>query len=154
MSTLTVKSIAAPVGYDLQMPAGHIVQVVNANYSTHTNVTSTSLVATGLTAAITPSNTSNKVLVQVSLVSRTMGDIAFAVNLYKGGSNLLELAPQIGDDGAATQAIFTYTFSYLDSPSTTSATTYAVFAKSNGGTQIQFHDGGSASTITLMEVAG
>ena len=153
MSTLEVKAIAAPAGFNLDMPAGHIIQVVNVNYSTHTNVTSTSLVATGLTAAITPSSTNNKVLVQVSLVARTMGDIAFAVNLYKGGSNLIELAPQIGDDGAATQAIFTYTFSYLDSPSTTSATTYAVFAKSNGGTQIQFHDGASTSSITLMEVS-
>ena len=44
MSTLTVKSIAAPVGYDLQMPAGHILQVLSATKTDTFTTTSTSFV--------------------------------------------------------------------------------------------------------------
>ena len=41
MSTLKVKGISAPTGYNLQMPAGHIVQVVNGVTSTSTSIFST-----------------------------------------------------------------------------------------------------------------
>ena len=34
MSTLEVKAIQAPSGFDLQMPAGAVLQVVNMTYST------------------------------------------------------------------------------------------------------------------------
>ena len=38
MSTLKVKGISAPTGYNLQMPAGHIVQVVNATSVLETTI--------------------------------------------------------------------------------------------------------------------
>jgi hypothetical protein len=47
-------------------------------------------------------------------------------------------------------------FSFLDSPSTTSATTYAVYVKNTagsvGGTVLG--EGNSRATLTLMEIAG
>ena len=52
MSTLEVKAIQAPSGFDLQMPAGHIMQVVSADYVTEGNSTSTSFVSIGLTAPL------------------------------------------------------------------------------------------------------
>ena len=45
MSTLEVKAIQAPSGFDLDMPAGHIVQVVYANTSTEIATSSSSWVA-------------------------------------------------------------------------------------------------------------
>ena len=42
MSTLEVKAIQAPTGFDLQMPAGHIVQTVQSTYATQTSSTSSS----------------------------------------------------------------------------------------------------------------
>ena len=57
MSTLEVKAIQAPTGYDLQMPAGHIVQVVNGNTSTAVTTTSAGTwVDTGISATITPTS--------------------------------------------------------------------------------------------------
>ena len=58
MSTLEVKAIQAPTGYNLAMPAGHILQVVNFVNTSMPNTTSTSYVDMGLQASITPSSTS------------------------------------------------------------------------------------------------
>ena len=68
MSTLTVKAIEAPVGYDLQMPAGHVVQVVEAVLSTGASIVTTSqtYVATGLSASITPKQTGSKIIATAS----------------------------------------------------------------------------------------
>ena len=82
MSTLEVKELAAPTGFDLKiasgetldlksqgtvtMPTGSVLQVVQATTSTKASTTSTSYADTGLTASITPSSSSNKVLVIIS----------------------------------------------------------------------------------------
>ena len=94
MSTLEVKAIQAPTGYKLAMPAGHILQVVSADYVTEGNSTSTSFVSIGLTATITPSTTSSKIII---LASPTVwGDrTGNAENLtklaiYKGSSILAD----------------------------------------------------------------
>ena len=47
MSTLEVKAIQAPSGFDLQMPAGHILQTVSTTYNTQTNIASSTYTATG-----------------------------------------------------------------------------------------------------------
>ena len=59
MSTLEVKAIQAPTGYDLQMPAGHILQVVNLTKkeritlsNTATKLIETSLVTKGANSSI------------------------------------------------------------------------------------------------------
>ena len=64
MSTLEVKAIQAPTGYDLQMPAGHILQVVEGSSTTDVTITSTGTwTDTGLTATITPKFNNSKILV-------------------------------------------------------------------------------------------
>ena len=68
MSTLEVKAIKAPTGYDLQMPAGHILQVVSATKTDTQVISSSSFVdITGLSATITPSSSSNKIFVSVNV---------------------------------------------------------------------------------------
>ena len=82
MSTITVKELAAPTGFDLKiasgetldlksqgtvtMPTGSVLQVVQAEYSSETSSTSGTYADTGLTATITPTTSSSKILVSVN----------------------------------------------------------------------------------------
>ena len=168
MSTLEVKAIQAPSGYDLDMPAGHILQVVQSTYSTVTDIRSTSYTATGLSASITPQFSSSKILVITNI----------SVETYQNGEAGIKAFFQVLRDStaiisrahdsyaaAASNGYYSFSnnadFSYLDSPSTTSAVTYSVKAKSSATTNnftLRMQDQGgsgvaSPSTITLMEVA-
>ena len=157
MSTLEVKAIAAPSGFKLAMPAGHILQVVSAENATSVSTTSTSYVTTGLTANITPSSTASKILIQVSgcldnNANGRQGFIAFyrdSTNLSGGGSNA---------HGSLytnnTRALSNLSAQHLDSPSTTSAITYSVRFKCPDGGEVEWNTQGVISNITLMEVAG
>ena len=159
MSTLKVKGISAPTGYNLQMPAGHIVQVVSATYSTEVQTTSQSYSDTGLTATITPTSSSNKVLVIVNQngLEKDNNDIRFEVKLMRGSSNILIFAgDQTGNTSSALRIDIGGTGgTILDSPSTTSATVYKTrFRNVNSSGTISVNNGSAVSTLTLMEVAG
>ena len=81
MSTLTVKAIAAPVGFDLVMPAGHIVQIVHNDSDTTPTTTSTSYVATGVNVSITPKHADSKFLISaMAWVGTRHEDIAAGFN--------------------------------------------------------------------------
>jgi len=144
------------------LPTGSVLQVVQATYTTATSTTSTSFVTTGLSTSITPSSSTSKILVLMN-----MGDVASqnsgaGVNaagftLYKNGSNLTSnLGAQISYNSISTSGLTIVGFSsaYLDSPATTSSTTYAVFFKTAGAvsTVTVFRDG-TLGVITLMEIA-
>ena len=163
MSTLTVKGIAAPVGYDLAMPAGHIIQVVNATHNTTVVLSSTTLTDTGLTATITPKFATSKILVEVhqngvqKANNNASNDVT--IKLFRG-STLILMPTQFATYTASSLQNYegTVSASYLDSPATTSATTYKTqFANPDGGGAggtVYVQTGTAASTITLMEVAG
>jgi len=141
--------------------AGNILQVVNATYSTQTTSSSSTFADTGLTATITPTSASSKVLV---LVNQT-GCGKETTNTYLG-LNLLRGSTIISNferSGGATSSVAINYFGacsacYLDSPATTSATTYKTQFASLANTAtvyVQVSEGGTASmsTITLIEVA-
>jgi hypothetical protein len=159
MSTLTVKAIAAPVGYDLVMPAGHIIQVVSATHSTEATSTSTSFADTGLTATITPTSSSNKVLVVVNQngLEKDNSDIRMEGKLLRGSTSLgIFIGEQTLNTSSANRTdIGGVGFTYLDSPSTTSATVYKTqFRNVNGSGTISVQNSSAVASITLMEVAG
>jgi len=162
MSTLEVKAIQAPTGYDLQMPTGHILQVVNATYSTSVSMSSTTHVDTGLTATITPKFASSKILVQVhqngiqTQNNNQNNDVT--ILLYRGSSLIAKPAAFVAFTSSTLQQYAsTVSGSYLDSPSTTSATTYkTTFGNPDGGGAggtIVVQSGTPDSTLTLIEVA-
>ena len=64
-SGVTIDGLLIKDGAIPSISGGKVLQVVQATYSTQGTSTSTSFTDTGLTASITPSNASNKVLVQV-----------------------------------------------------------------------------------------
>lgn len=143
-----------------------IIQVVSAITSTETSSTSGTYADTTLTAAITPTSASNKILVVVSQACRGTIGVAksaaiMGIKLLRGASNIYENDRAFGVSYGSTNfgSIFGYaTFSYMDSPATTSSTTYktqfCISASGDGSVTVQ--PGGSVnnpSTIMLIEVA-
>lgn len=137
---------------------GKILQVVNVAYSTYGTTTSSTYSATGLTASITPSSTSSKILVLVNMVgmTKTAGDTGIGLKLYRNGSSILPFEGVLGTNSGSNFNGVSSGTNYLDSPASTSSQTYAVYWNSyNNSTQVRINnDGGVAisSTITLMEV--
>jgi len=137
---------------------GKVLQVVTATYNTQFNSTSTSYVpVTGMEANITPSSTSSKILVMVTLSGRntTAGKTLYTTiyrnnttNLALGANGFLSL---YSVDAAEYK---NYSMHVLDSPSTTSSTNYQVYmlvdVSSSGGIMPNTNTG----VITLMEIAG
>ena len=56
--------------------------------------------------------------------------------------------------GTGTEVLRTHHFEYVDSPSTTSATTYKVRFKANSGTTFYSQNGNKTASLILMELAG
>ena len=161
------------------MPAGSILQVVS---TTKTDTFSATVAAgaytavTGLSASITPSSTSSKILV-LGFVSVGGGSALSRSPFIKllRGATLIGAGDSAGSralvhSGAnaadAGQAIDNVVLNFLDSPATTSSVTYSVeIGHSRGGTETVVVNSSrsdtdsngtprSVSTITLMEVAG
>jgi len=142
------------------LPTGSVLQVVNTTYSTDTATTSTSYVDTGLSGSITPLYSTSKILViaTVNGVGKASGtQVAF--KLLRGSTSLFNY------ESSATYTanndnnfVGSCGVEYLDSPSTTSSTTYKVQFRSVAGATIYAQSGGagdgSTSSITLMEIAG
>jgi hypothetical protein len=135
------------------MPTGSVLQVVSATYSTQTDSSASAFTATGLTASITPTSTTNKILIFFSLPIRNgSANINVVGTIYKNGSNLFGTYGLgiVKDDSSAIQ--ITFNANYLDSPSTTSSTTYAIYINPNSSTA-QWCGGSSTGSITLMEIS-
>ena len=154
----------------LNLQSGSVLQVVNATDVSTDNgssqygrqTTETSFQDTGLTATITPSATSSKILVLVNHQALTYapGDIPFGNYQLVRGSTAINTASagakfdaHEGDSNAyVTTPII---FNYLDSPSTTSATTYKTQNKYAGsGSGYTWSGYYGLSSMTLIEIGG
>ena len=138
-----------------------VVQVKSATYATATSTTSTSYVSSGLSLSITPTSASNKILCIVNMsgiTARSGADTGFFSRLRRASTAILDdnayVTYILATGATATQLGQPVTRVFLDSPATTSATTYDVQIKSDGGgaatITAQWND--NTSTITLMEV--
>ena len=177
MSQLKVNSIV-PAGGLPSGANGGMIQVVSTQKSDVFTWSNDGDVAiTGMSVAITPSSNSNKVLIAVQIGASGMEENAYPMffQLYKNGSQISG-AKGSGTAGASdpvkcasyskNYVYYTGTstsFSFIDSPATTSATTYALYAQrhTSGGTgyfnatgkQINERYAEAISTITAMEVS-
>jgi hypothetical protein len=140
---------------------GKILQVVQATYATPTTTTSTSYVDSGLTVSITPSSASSKILCIVSHHFRIGNSGAKSrgfVQLVRDSTAIWTSTSTdyltITSDGSYAEFGWGYTFSYLDSPATTSATTYKTQQRCYAGNvdspSVTSHAGQSG--IIVMEV--
>ena len=156
---------------------GGIIQVaVTQKSDVFTWGTTGDVAITGMSVSITPTRSDSKILVQVQIGASGTYNDAYPIfwQLYKNGSQISG-AKGSGTSGSTVKcASYTknyvyYTgtstsFSFLDSPSTTSATTYQLYGQrhSSSGTayfnataqQINERYAESISTITAMEISG
>ncbi len=136
--------------------AFRILQVVSFETATLVTSSSTTFVGSGLTLSITPQSTSSKILIMtVSSIAKTAGNVSNAVNLrMRRGTTVLTSQTAVLFTGTALIQVGTSPMIYLDSPNTTSATTYDVqFANFTAAAQAEHNANGSASSIVLMEVS-
>lgn len=153
---LTVDSAEA-TGLKYATPAagGKVLQVVSASTSTPATSTSTTPADTNLTCNITPTLNTSKVLILVTQMVRWSrasdgGGIGMRImrdstavydpDLNTGQTSMIT-AEVLGQQRYVSQTLL-QTLNYLDSPATTSATTYK--------TQFRVNDSGSSSTSTCQ----
>jgi hypothetical protein len=160
--TLTLPATTGTVALQGGTGVGKVLQVVNATTSTVVSTSSSTMIDTGLTATITPTSTSSKILIFVSQngIYKTNGSTQNMTDLtlVRGGSGLLpaNFSGTTGaTDGTAINLSVTASCNYLDSPATTSPTTYKTQFNSRNGTATVYvqYAGVSTSFITLMEIA-
>jgi len=151
-----VPSWATPAG-----GGGKVLQVVSATYATQTTISSTAYTDTGLTASITPTASTSKILVLVNqphAVVRDNQSVGGYLQLLRGAATIWEaIDASVSSTATSTDSVLALVsnISFLDSPATTSSTTYktqgkAVTTANNGNTRYQYDN--RTSNIILMEI--
>ena len=139
--------------------AGQVIQVITATESTQRTTTSTSFVTASntLSVTITPSSASNKIFIICDIgYNRAITNAVNYFTIYRGATNLggaNGLAHVYNGDPSSSGIEANVSMSILDSPSTTSATTYQVYARVSSGTAL-FCGQSTTSSITVFEIKG
>jgi len=140
---------------------GKVLQVVQGTTSTAQAIASVTLTDTNLTATITPSLATSKVLVVLaqffSVTRDANGSATGDVRLYRATTELFKSEPYVGATafGGSTRINWTLSFSYLDSPASTSALIYktqAAVADTTSNASITAQQNGNSSAIILLEI--
>jgi hypothetical protein len=180
MSTLTVKELAAPSGFDLKlasgetldlksqgtvtMPTGSVLQVVQSSVKTTADSTTSSTpneISTSYRVTLTPRDASSKILLMfcghINIDSSAHGAFGFYRDINGGGYSKVsagictEAFRNKGDDTRQQQA----TLIHYDAPSTTNQCIYTMyFWRNSGSGNVQVNDNGMGSFMLAMEVQG
>ena len=153
LSGMTTASL--PALGSAQMPTGSVLQVVNTNTSTGVANAGSGWADTGIVATITPSSTSSKILILVDGQGFEINQapMGFSTRLLRGSTSLSDF--NLYSSYTYANNTTNVGINYLDSPSTTSATTYKVqIVRSGAAGTANAQANGSMSTITLMEIQG
>ena len=160
-TVLTLPAVTGTVLTDTSPKAGNVIQVVSTTKTDTFSSASTSFVdITGFSVSITPTSSSSKILVfgHITASAGLQSVITGYAQLVRGstaiGNGAYGIAVNnVGDSSFTTQ----FSFNYLDSPATTSATTYKVQFKGDASTwyinRPSARDFACSSTITVMEIA-
>mgnify|MGYP003111346528 CR=1 FL=1 len=140
---------------DANMSAGSVVQVVQTQTATPADSTSATFADTTLTANITPSSTSNKILVIVDHTNvQKTGSTQAGIKLFRGSTEIRE-SRYLGSTQEATRNHISVQILELDSPSSSSQITYKTQYNNEQATgTVSLQAGNQESTMTLMEIAG
>lgn len=173
MSTLKTNAVQTLSGKPILNSTGSILQVVQSvKTDTFTGVANgTALSVTGMSATITPSSTSNKIWIISHIMYGSTGTtyggwfrrngVDIGIGDAAGSRQRVSMGMALSSDANQTN---TFIYSFLDSPSTTSAITYQLFVNNDNGNSFllnrSVNDSDSStgkrgiSTITLLEVSG
>jgi hypothetical protein len=158
-TVLTLPAVSGTVLTDTSPKAGNVLQVVNATYSTETANATNTYADTGLTASITPSSSSSKILVLVNQNGIDKSDAnstsGVFIRLLRGSTELIQMVAYCNFTNTAIRLITgSVSTCYLDSPSTTSLTTYKTqFYNIANASTVRVNSNSAVSTITLLEIA-
>jgi hypothetical protein len=143
---------------------GKVLQVVQGTTSTSTTIATTTYTDTTLTATITPSSSTSKILV---LVMQNWCNFAnttaaySAIKLLRGSTDVyvsptnFGMGGTYGNTSTVVESRGMAPVIYLDSPATTSATTYKTQGRPENTASSQnvvFQQGSNPSSIILMEI--
>jgi len=177
MSTLNVDNISEyTTGNGVEIP-GHILQVVETTDVTDTSYTGTGPTALGsLSVSITPKSTSSKILLMATVNLSANSERYFHLSFYRGSTQLgasdqgtgsqtnTFIQPMLAEITDMKYQTLPTTMNYVDSPSTTSATTYTVKVARYNSSTVYYNrphttaDAGysvfTRSTIQALEIGG
>ena len=144
------------------LPAGGVLQTVQVTTTSQTENAFTSQ-QTFLTASITPTDSNNKILINVNCCGCGSRNTStwWRMRIKKDGSLLRGVASYIGGYGDGSGNEDYPNCSFLDSPGTTNALSYTLHGdRSSGGANCYFNHHNSTGTnsqaqssMTLMEIA-
>jgi len=149
-TTSTGLKWATPAG------GGKVLQVVQGSTTTSVANSTSTYADTNLTATITPSSATSKILVLIAQngSGKTSGTTTQSLDFQ-----VLRGATQIGKSNSAytntslNLTPSTISFNILDEPATTSATTYKTqFRSASGTSEVRMQANSDTSTIILMEI--
>lgn len=164
-SILKVDSIQTAAGKPILNSSGSVLQVVYADTGTSSNITfsSSGWTSMALTALITPSSTSSKILVDFTpqfRMSVTSGsDVGMGWRILRGGTAIETTTSTYHsyfyNNGGFIDLRMTDRVSFLDTPSLTSQLTYTFEGRkyNSAGTNVANNEG-NKSRVILMEIAG
>ena len=145
---------------------GKIVQYTNGTSTTAVTITSTSDTTTNCSGAITPTSSSNKIIVTASVavqsydnsgnccrtrvkVYRDIGGAGFSNSIMVGGINSGHCRTE--DDSQERTQYDWVNICFVDSPATTSAVTYTVYGSLSSASSMSVGYGSQLQTMLLME---
>jgi hypothetical protein len=137
---------------------GKVLQVVNASSTTATSITTSTFTDTTVTASITPTSATSKILVLADFpiyLQKTASGTYVEGNLrVMRGATEIGICGQLIEGASTTSMgiIHKQTFMIMDSPATTSATTYKVQGNIITGASIRVVMTGAIGSITLLEI--
>ena len=147
----TISGVSATQQY-----SGRILQVVNATYNTQISASALD-VATGLAGTITPTSSSSKILLLLSqAINMTQSGGA---NLYsyftikRGATQIYSGVSAENQLNSGTQLGYRWNLNWIDSPATTSATTYTVYINVQSGAPQYVNISANPASITLLDIA-
>lgn len=140
------------------VPAGSVIQVVSGFTNTEVSSANSTLITTGLTATISPLYSTSKILVMATIsgVGKTSGNTSVESYLRRNSTDIATMSyiASALDAVGGTIDVGSVHTEVLDTPATTSATTYSAWFRSQQGIATAYVQRyGSRSTITLMEIA-
>jgi hypothetical protein len=150
---VTTQNTSAIIGGKLpttRLPAGSVLQTVQGITPSSYTTSSSSSTATGYGLSITPTSSSSKILAILSGdMDSGIANNQAIVTIRRGTTDLSS-----GSGGsifsAANRMIGRISVVFLDSPATTSSTTYNIYFQAGSGSTITWYGG---ATLTLMEIA-
>jgi hypothetical protein len=147
---------------DANAPSGSVIQVVSAQFNVSDSTTSTSLVASTVTAAITPISTSSRIYYIFTFNHQATGGsspVGAQTAIFRNNATNLTINSGAGlsaliYSNGASNIHHEVTLQGVDSPSSTSPVTYTLYHArlDGGGSSSEIRNWGKAF-VTLMEIA-